>query len=180
MPDEKSPKPSETAKEKTKKPENAEQQPAEKPVKSRARTRFIVIVVAIALLQAVVAFFLVQKFFLSKAGTEEKSSSQATETLGEMLPLEDVIVNPAGGEGKRFLVVSMTLVLDASTPAKDVEKKLPELKDKILEFLSAQSVAQLAEVKFRKKLRQDLMQLINDTIAPGRVVRLYFTKFILQ
>jgi len=164
------------------KPDKPESQPKEAP-KQGARTKFVVIVAGIFLVQIVVAFLLVQKFFTGEGRTEEKKpehAAETAETLGEKLELEDIIVNPSGGEGKRFLVVSITLVLDAKTTAQHVEEKSAELQDRILEFLSGQTVAELADVKLRKDLREKLIHLINETIAPGRVLKLYFTKFILQ
>lgn len=94
--------------------------------------------------------------------------------------LEELIVNPAGSQGKRYLVVEISLELESESSIPFVEQNLQEIKHNVNESLAARTVEQLVQYREREVLRMEIKNVINQTIAENSVRNLYFTKYVMQ
>ncbi len=94
--------------------------------------------------------------------------------------LEELIVNPAGSNGQRFLVVELSLELRNEKHAELIEKNKEKIKHNMLEVLSSRSVAQLNKFEEREILRNELAEITNDAIGVHSVRNLYYTRYVMQ
>lgn len=93
---------------------------------------------------------------------------------------EELIVNPAGTNGQRFLVVEIALELSDIEHQSLVEKHKQEIVHNMLAALSTRSINQLTHLEEREVLRNELKEIINSVIGVRSVRNLYYTKYIMQ
>lgn len=93
---------------------------------------------------------------------------------------DDLILNPAGTDGSRFLVLSLALELREGGSVDDIEARDPEVRDVILTLLSAKTVQELADVTLRPALREELRERLNGLLGGDQIVRLYLPRFVIQ
>jgi flagellar FliL protein len=94
--------------------------------------------------------------------------------------MEELIVNPSGTNGQRFLVVEMSLELYDVTHIELIEEKKQKIKHNMLEVLSARTVDELSKLSVREELRKELATVTNKAIGERSVRNLYYTKYIMQ
>lgn len=94
--------------------------------------------------------------------------------------LEELIVNPAGSKGKRYLVVEISLEMESETSISLVEQNLQKIKHNVIESLAARSVEQLVQFQEREVMRVEIRNVINQTIGENSVRNLYFIKYVMQ
>jgi flagellar FliL protein len=158
---------------------------------------FVVIAV-----QAFAAYFLMTKLFFplkpsqSSVAVEDTSKSEqnpkgmsehrkevtAEETgAGEKLyQFPDIIVNPAGTGARRFLVVSMSLEMSDVKVNEELKEKEPILRDALITLLAAKSFEYVSDVLNMETLRSEILQEVNKHLTKGKVVKIYFTGYVLQ
>lgn len=93
---------------------------------------------------------------------------------------DDLILNPAGTDGTRFLVLSLALEMKEDAGIAALEARDPEVRDVILTLLSAKTVQELADVTQRPALREELRERLNQLLGDDEVVRLYLPRFVIQ
>ena len=94
--------------------------------------------------------------------------------------LEELIVNPSGSNGQRFLVVEISLELYDAAHIELIEKEKQRIKHNMLEVLSSRTVNQLSQLSEREKLRSELATVTNQAIGKRSVRNLYYTKYVMQ
>ena len=102
------------------------------------------------------------------------------EPVGQMLKLDDFVVNLADRETKRYLRVGITLEVKTNSAAEEVQKRLPQVRDAIIVILSSKQSDELEGVVGKDTLRKSLLTRINDVLVIGKVHNLYFTDFVIQ
>lgn len=94
--------------------------------------------------------------------------------------LEELIVNPSGTNGQRFLVVEISLELYDETHVKLIEAEKEQIKHNMLEVLSSRTVTELSKISVREQLRSELAAVTNEAIGKRSVRNLYYTKYVMQ
>lgn len=94
--------------------------------------------------------------------------------------MEELVVNPANTNGRRYLLVEISLVLDDKEHIPMLEENNYEVKQEIIEALSARTVNQLTTTEERELLRSEISGIINSSIGVRSVRNLYFTKYVMQ
>lgn len=93
---------------------------------------------------------------------------------------EELIVNPSGTNGQRFLVVEVSLELYDITHSELIEENQQEIKHNMLEVLSSRTVTQLSQLSEREKMRTELAEVTNKAIGQRSVRNLYYTRYVMQ
>src|SRR5690606_5349311 len=65
----------------------------------------------------------------------------------ELFALESLVVNPAGSNGTRFLIVSLAVEPEIATDVEALKAHEPEIRDRLLRVLAAKSVEQLSAIE---------------------------------
>jgi flagellar basal body-associated protein FliL len=166
---------------------------AEKPVaqakpsagKSSKKALMIVAVVAV---QLVGAYFLVG-FFLRQGGDQEPTPSShqavasktaADPSFDHVYVVKDLIVNPAGTNGLRFLLTTIGLEVTSEETVKELEKRDVQIHDSIIGILTSRTLPELDDTSTRDSLKVSIKNQINKELVTGTVVNVYFSKFIIQ
>lgn len=170
---------------KKQKEQEAEETAAPAAKTGSSLSKIIMIGVPIFLLQVVVVYFLTANFIvpmsLNKPVEEEAEEVAKKLPVGQhIVNVKDVIVNPAGTNGSRFLLVSVAFDVDTEEARKDLEKKDTVLRDMLLSSLSIKSLDQLIDPFERENLRKELRKKSSELLSEGSILNVYFSKYIVQ
>jgi flagellar FliL protein len=153
--------------------------------------KLLIIGVPVFLVQLAVLFFVASKYLsgapstASAATTEAGSHHDNPEAEGEqavqhMFVVKDMIVNPAGTNGSRFLLVTIGFESSSAEGVKELERKEIQLRDILNTVLTAKSLDELASVGQREELRTEIQARSGELVKVGSVTNVYFSKFIIQ
>ena len=182
-----------TAKEKDK--ENVEEQAAAKaepgPKSEKKPNKFIKLAVMIGVFQIVMAagaFAVVKMVIVPRAlASAQRSSKKAgpsnaeKKELGEIYLIDNIIVNPAGTNGTRYLSTSIGLDVEKSEKAAEHIKSLtPAIRDILIAILSSKTLDELSSSEGKEVMRKQILDRIKQALAPEIVTKIYFVDYVLQ
>ncbi len=94
--------------------------------------------------------------------------------------VKDIVVNPAGTGGTRFLSVSFAFQVDSPEMAASLKRKETIVRDVLITILSAKTVAQLTDPKQKEIIRYQIKRRISELMESEELMAVYFTDFVLQ
>jgi flagellar protein FliL len=112
--------------------------------------------------------------------------------------IEDVIVNPAGTRGSRYLSVSVGVEMNApeaaeqgggegghgggsaESEANPLDAKKPQLRDALINILSSKTIPELTTTEDKERIRQEILTRFTEILEPQPVYQIYFVDFVLQ
>ena len=156
------------------------------PAKSFSMKKVLIFGVPIFLIQVVLIYFLVTKFIFPP------TASHAAETKGETVAekkeeparqvyvVSDLIVNPAGTNGTRFLLTTIGVEVDSPQTKIELEQKDIRVRDALISILTSKGLDQLGKVDQRETLRSEIAAKIGEMLTSGKPRNVYFGKFIIQ
>ena len=113
--------------------------------------------------------------------SDAKSDAKELKSVEEVTcSLDPFIVNLMDEAGRRYLRVKMDLVLSSKSLEDEVKKKTPEIRDKIIMTLSGKRFNDVASTEGKIRLRNELKENINKLLMSGKVLKIYFTEFVIQ
>ncbi len=121
-----------------------------------------------------------------KKSAEKKKSSHgggdSEEGGGEdnIYTIKDIIVNPAGTGGSRFLSVSFAFDLESAEEKAAFEAREPIIRDALITILSSKSVIQLTDSKQKEIIRYQIKKRIKKLMNTDELAGVYYTDFVLQ
>ncbi len=169
------------------------------PLKSGKKTIFFVI--PIVLLQIVIAYLLVldlnSKTNSPSDRKDEKVKTQSVDKkIGDeykitdseyvishpefLFVVRDLIVNPAGTGGLRYLLTSVGIEVTNEKALAEIQSKEVIVNDILINVLSSKTLEELSDVTKRKELRREIAKKVDEILTQGRVQNVYFSKFIIQ
>ncbi len=123
----------------------------------------------------------------SHAAKPEKKSSHggghggsAGAAPGDIFLVSDIIVNPAGTGGTRFLSAAIGFELETGEGAAVLIEKEAIVRDQLITILSSQSVPELSDFKQRERLRKLIELRVEKILDTKDISAVYFTEFVLQ
>lgn len=113
--------------------------------------------------------------------SEKPTSSHSTKSGNAiMYAIDDIVVNPSGTGGSRFLSVSFGFELGNAKLASDFETREPLVRDALITILSSKSVAQLTDAREKEILRYQVKKRLEQLLKTDQLVGVYYTDFVLQ
>ncbi|HET9986173.1 MAG TPA: flagellar basal body-associated FliL family protein [Longimicrobiales bacterium] len=112
-----------------------------------------------------------------------KSEKKSKEKEGEARPLyvlENLVVNPAGTKGQRFLIITAALEGDRPEDAEALKHSDAQLRDTFLRILGNKTVDELTDLKFREALKLELRRGAAAVIGKPDLHAIYLPQFVLQ
>ncbi len=162
----------------------------EKEEKKEGGSKLLLIVIIILLLLLLIIGGLVAYFLLS--GNEQKQQQPQMQKMekkhkvnsmaeiGPIYPLDPFIVNLVSPNADRYLKCKIDLELDSPNLQKEIEKKLPAIRDLIIRILSSKTVEEIQTAKGKEKLKEEIKRKINQILTTGEIRNVYFTEFVIQ
>jgi flagellar protein FliL len=97
-----------------------------------------------------------------------------------IFPLDPFIVNIYDGQELRYLKVKVELEMVNPAIKAEIEGRLAPVRDSILILLSAKTLQDIQDVQGKNTLKDEILSAINKNIPPGKIVKVYFTDFVVQ
>lgn len=136
----------------------------------------IFLLAGIVLIQVPLAYIAINEYYPSLVKlTLTQPSEQST-----YYKLKDIVINPAGSNGFRYLIFSLTVVLNNENALNTLEGHNAEAKERINRIMEGYTTEQLSSLKNRGDIKKRLGMVINNITDKKSVRNLFFTKYILQ
>ncbi len=178
--------------------EEKEKKEEKKEKKSGFNFKIILIGLPLFIVQLIIVYFVTANFILKRTNVPLKSDSaqvvmsktagvskKGKKYLEDSAPkfiysLKDIIVNPAGTNGQRLLLVSIGL----GVPDKEEMSKLKEedvvLRDVIISTLASKDLTELTDVSTRDSLKIELAKKIDNILPENKIQKVYFSKYVIN
>jgi flagellar protein FliL len=182
-------------------PGSSEPEAAKSATKSFSTMKLIQIGVPIFVVQAVAVYFLTAKFIMPGAPASDtgpkKESTESVREQGEkheeseggqegaaeeqhIYVVKDMIINPAGTNGTRFLLTTIGISVSTQGAEKELEQKEMEVRDALNTVLASKGLAELTDSSLRDSLRSEISGRVAMMLKGGSLRNVYFSKFIVQ
>jgi flagellar FliL protein len=114
------------------------------------------------------------------AGGHGESGGHGAAAAAEHYSIENLVVNPAGTQGTRFLIVSMTILPDNAETLGRLTAKDAEIRDTLLQVLASKTIQDLSDLTQREGVKEEMRAAAESVVKPGRIRRIFLPQFVLQ
>lgn len=114
----------------------------------------------------------------ASAHTEAEAKPEATQ--GEIIRFENIVVNPSGTMGSRYLSTTIGLEVTDEAGRLAVTAAEPMIKDALITHLSSKTIDELTDAAAREGMRTAIRDMVNTVIAPQKINAVFFLDFVLQ
>lgn len=135
-----------------------------------------IIIWIVVLLLSFTGAFIIGKTVFSSSDTDPSDTTE----IGPLYDSPEFTVNIANSNGRRFFNTQFSLEVSNEKVLKEIEKKLPIMQDKVIVVLSSQSLEELSSLDGKEKIKKQLIDNINPILSNGKIVNIYFNKFVYQ
>ncbi|RKX25530.1 MAG: hypothetical protein DRP45_05725 [Candidatus Zixiibacteriota bacterium] len=94
--------------------------------------------------------------------------------------IKDIVVNPAGTGGTRFLSCSIAFELGSSELVAEFEARELLVRDALITILSSKTVAELTNVRQKEIVRYMVKKRVSQLLDTEEIEAVYYTDFVLQ
>ena len=117
-----------------------------------------------------------------KSEKKKSPSKKSTDHLaiGPMYPMSQFVVNLLSESGNRFLKVSIDLELSDPKLQPEMDHKKSLIRDIIIRTFSSKTFEEISTLKGKDKLKDEVLDKINENLSDGQVKNIYFTDFVVQ
>jgi len=118
----------------------------------------------------------------AKGGHGEKAKGGHGEKAegGAVHRIENLIVNPSGSQGRRFLMMSVAIEVPDSKYEAQLREHDAQLRDAILGALEGQSINVITSLGGRDSVRAAIQRVVEPMVADAEYVNIYLPQFVLQ
>lgn len=119
-------------------------------------------------------------------GTTGEASGEGKGGAGEaggekkLVNLANIIVNPAGSQGSRFLMTSVAISVGSDEAQKVLSDRQVELRDRITTILETQTMAQLTMPGERDSLKLKIAAMAQAIVGPKVPLKVFLPQFVIQ
>jgi flagellar FliL protein len=96
------------------------------------------------------------------------------------LVLNNVVLNPAGSRGTRFLLVSVGFEFAPAVTPEEFANSETKIRDAVIGTLSARTVDELVDYTRRDGIRTEIAGAVDSMFAGRKVRRVFFPQFVIQ
>ncbi|RAX56675.1 flagellar basal body protein FliL [Helicobacter monodelphidis] len=101
-------------------------------------------------------------------------------SLGPIYGLDQLIVNLSSQSGRRYLKTTINLELSSEKLMPELDTKRPAIRDTLISVLSSKTIEEISTAKGKDKLKDELVERINESLVDGKISNLFFTEFVIQ
>lgn len=118
------------------------------------------------------------------AAKEGSHASKDAQGKGEaeslIYTIDDIVINPAGTGGSRFLSVSFGFELESPAVMGAFRSREAAIRDALITILSSKTVAQLTDVRQKEIIRYQIKKRVSEMMKTEGLAGVYYTDFVLQ
>ncbi len=166
----------------------------EKPAPKGFNFKIVLIGLPLFIVQLVLVYFITANFLvkspetkaetsntdIEKSSEETKSEGEGTKEASHIYSIEDLIINPAGTNGQRLLLLSVGFGVPTEEKATLLKDNEVVIKDLILNTVSQKTLGTLSSADQKDSLKVELATKINKLIPNADIESVYFSKYVLN
>ncbi len=175
--------------------EKAKEKDEEKTEVKKSSSKIVLIIVIILLILILAGGGLAAYFLLSNNNSEPAQAQNQQTTMakkrhfnknsdltkiGPIYPLDQFIVNLLSSNGERFLKIKMDLELSGPELTAELDKKKPMIRDIIIRTLSSKTFQEISTNRGKEKLKDELVEKINNVLTDGYIKNIFLIEFVVQ
>jgi len=117
-----------------------------------------------------------------EAGPGEKilEKEEGSAAQGHLYNMDPFVVNLADTDRSRYLKIRINIESQEAKPNEEFDKRLPQLRDTILSVLTSKTTKDIFDSEGKRKLREEIILKLNQTLTRFKVKTVYFTEFMIQ
>lgn len=116
----------------------------------------------------------------AEGGEHKKAGEGEGKAPGKLVQLENIIVNPAGSQGSRFLMASVAFAVGDEAGQKRLDDSKVELRDKVTSVLEAMTMTQLTAPGARDTVKARIGAMAAEMLGVRAPVRVFLPQFVIQ
>lgn len=150
----------------------------------------IITIASTVAVMAAAAFFVTSKVIkpnFGPAGDQTAAAEQATDEAGPPKPgegevylVEDLLINPTGTSGKRYLSTSLGLEVISKEVVEKLNARDLQVRDLLISILSARTVTELTNPTERENMRREIQGRLNQMLGGEELTAVYFVDYVMQ
>jgi flagellar basal body-associated protein FliL len=102
------------------------------------------------------------------------------EAVGSIFQIKDIVVNPSGTNGTRYLCTTVALEITNPLVEEEATAREAQVRDLLIEILSRRTVTELSSLEMRDHIRDEIARSVNTLLTSGEIDGVYFSNFVLQ
>ncbi len=158
---------------------------AEEKKEKKSSKKLVLILIVLLLLGGGGAFGYIKFFKAKKGEKKEKAEVVAPVRQGSSeklipMPLNPYLVNLIDPDTRRYLKIRIVLNLSDKKLEKEITDKLPSISDAIIMFLTSKTYDEVISPMGKRKLKNEILKIVNKHLQTGRVTQVFFTEFLVQ
>jgi flagellar protein FliL len=116
------------------------------------------------------------------SATDERprSSRSGRESPPILFTIDNMVLNPKGTGGTRFLMVTTALEVSDTRVLDQMRQREHEVRDLLLTTYAQKSVEELTDLSLRESLREDVRAAMESLLHRGAIERVYLPQFVIQ
>ena len=112
--------------------------------------------------------------------TAPAAADPAAFSPGPTVRFDNLIVNPAGSQGARFLMVSLAVETADAKLETALRAREPQVRDLVIGLLERQSMDDLGRAGARDSIRRQLTDTLGAILASPGKLRVWLPQFVVQ
>ena len=150
------------------------------PAVKSSKTTLILAVVGI-LAGAAAGLFALGPMLAKRSGGHAPAAKAAEQANSFVVhAVENLVLNPAGSGGTRFLMVNATFELKDGGTEQLMKDHEAEVRDHILGLLGKKTVDELTDMTRREGLKKEVIDAVAPLFPKGAVKKVFFPQFVIQ
>ena len=134
--------------------------------------------VGLALLAVILTVYVIHPLILNREADPGKEKKKEEEK--PLHDFETLIVNLGGAKGMSFLRLKFSLQTSSESVSEEIRKKKAELVDLLINILSQKTPQEIDTIGGKEKLKNEIIEKMNQKLTKGKVEAIYFTEFVIQ
>jgi len=162
-------------------PEQEASDAAAEPPKSGARIGALPIMIVVGLLAGGgLGAFATGPMLARRLAAPAAAPKKADEAAPLLHSIDNLVLNPAGTGGTRFLMVNATLQLRDAAAEQLVKDREAEVRDRIIDVLGKKTIDELSDIGRRDAIKRQVLNVVAPMFPRGAVMRVFFPQFVIQ
>ncbi len=99
---------------------------------------------------------------------------------GIIVPLQEIVVTLQSAAAPRYLKIAVHLEVSDQKTARQIEARMPQLRDMAIMTLSAKSAEELGTPAGKEEVRQEIRQRLGALLPERSLQNVYFSDLVIQ
>ncbi|KAA3635711.1 MAG: hypothetical protein DWP97_04255 [Calditrichaeota bacterium] len=115
-----------------------------------------------------------------KKSGEKLVDEKGNEVESLLYAINDIVINPSGTGGSRFLSVSFGFEVESKELHEEFSHKEVVVRDALITIMSSKTVAELTDARQKEVMRYQIKKRLSKLLHTEDLAGVYYTDFVLQ